>query len=207
VGRVKPKRACDSRASWKQNSEAVQANILRVALKEFAKYGLAGARVDEIAARTETSKRMIYYYFGDKEALYWHVLEEAYRAVRAGARELDLGGLAPEDALRRLVKFTFDHRCRNPAFIRLVMIENIHDGSYLKQSKTVRELNRGAIEHLEGVLERGRRSGAFRPDADPLIVHWQISAFRFFNVSKAASFSVIFGDRLSRPWGQKLLPR
>ncbi|HSR71000.1 MAG TPA: TetR/AcrR family transcriptional regulator [Kiloniellales bacterium] len=203
--KLKGQRARDSRTRWKQNPEAVQANILRVARQEFAKNGLSGARVDEIAARTETSKRMIYYYFGDKEGLYRRVLEEAYREVRAGEQDLDLEDLEPEDALRRLVQFTFDHHSRNPAFIRLVMIENIHDGAYLKQSKTIRELNRGAIQHLERVLDRGRRSGVFRPDADPLVVHWQISAFSFFNVSNAATFPVIFGDRLAKPRGQKLL--
>jgi len=205
--RLKSKGGRESRARWKQNPEAVQANILRVAREEFAKNGLSGARVDEIAARTETSKRMIYYYFGDKEGLYRRVLEAAYREVRAGEQELDLEGLTPEEALRRLVEFTFDHHHRNPEFIRLVMIENIHHGSYLKQSKTIRDLNRGAIEHLERVLERGRRSGVFRSDADPLVVHWQISAFSFFNVSNTATFSVIFGDRLSKPSGQTLLRR
>ncbi len=205
IEKTRSKAAPENRARWKQNPEAVQANILRVAREVFAKKGLSGARVDDIAARTETSKRMIYYYFGDKEGLYRRVLEAAYREVRAGERELDLEGLAPEDALRRLVEFTFDHHHRNPEFIRLVMIENIHRAGYLRQSEVIRDLNRGAIEHLERVLERGRRSGIFRPDADALVVHWQISALSFFNVSNAASFSVIFGDRLTRPSGQKLL--
>jgi len=195
----------EARARWKQNPEAVQANILRVAQEEFAKNGLSGARVDEIAARTETSKRMIYYYFGDKEGLYRRVLEAAYREVRAGEGELDLEGLDPEAALRRLVEFTFDHHHRNPEFIRLVMIENIHHGRYLNQSEVIRDLNNAAIEHLERILERGRRSGIFRRDADPLVVHWQISALSFFNVSNAGTFSVIFGDKLLKPAGQTLL--
>jgi AcrR family transcriptional regulator len=204
---LKPKAIRDSRTRWKQNPQAVQANILRVAHEEFAKNGLAGARVDEIAARTKTSKRMIYYYFGDKAGLYRRVLESAYREVRAGEQELDLEGLAPEMALRRLVEFTFDHHRRNPEFIRLVMIENIHHGSYLSQSEVIRDLNRGAIEHLERVLDRGRRTGAFRPDADPLVVHWQISALSFFNVSNEATFSVIFGNGLSTSEGQERLKR
>jgi AcrR family transcriptional regulator len=203
--RLKSKPPRDSRVRWKQNPEAVQANILRVAREEFAKNGLSGARVDDIAARTETSKRMIYYYFGDKVGLYRRALEAAYREVRAGERDLDLDGLGPEEALRRLVEFTFDHHQRNPEFIRLVMIENIHHGHYLSQSDVIRDLNSGAIEHLEHVLDRGRRAGVFRPDADALVVHWQISALAFFNVSNAATFSVIFGDRLMKPAGQKLL--
>ena len=195
------------RPRWKQNPEAVQEDILRVALEEFAKRGLSGARVDEIAARTESSKRMIYYYFGDKEGLYRRVLETAYSEVRSGERDLDLEGLEPDAALRRLVEFTFDHHHRNPDFIRLVMIENIHHGSYLQQSELIRDLNSDAISQLADVLERGRAKGIFREDADPLIVHWQISAYSFFNVSNEASFSVIFGDRLTKPSGQKLLRR
>lgn len=204
---LRPKAGRNNRPRWKQNPAAVRANILRVAREEFAKNGLSGARVDEIAARTKTSKRMIYYYFGDKDGLYRRVLEAAYREVRAGERQLDLEGLTPEAALRRLVEFTFDHHRRNPEFIRLVMIENIHHGSYLSQSEVIRDLNSGAIEHLERVLDRGRRSGAFRPDADPLTVHWQISALCFFNVSNEATFSVIFGDELSKAEGQQRLRR
>ena len=47
--------------------ERTMAEILLVANKEFADKGLAGARIDEIAAATRTSKRMIYYYFASKE--------------------------------------------------------------------------------------------------------------------------------------------
>ena len=59
--------------------ERTKANILEVAAVEFGEKGLAGARIDEIAAATRTSKRMIYYSFGSKEGLYLAVLEESYR--------------------------------------------------------------------------------------------------------------------------------
>ena len=57
-------------------------NILDVAVAEFAEHGLAGARVDAIAARTRTSKRMLYYHFGSKEGLYAAALADAYAGVR-----------------------------------------------------------------------------------------------------------------------------
>ena len=94
---------------WKQNPEAVKRDTLRVAMAEFARNGLSGARIDEIAAKTRTSKRMIYYYFGDKEGLYARALEAAYAKVREGEGRLDLGHLPPQAALARLVAFTFDH--------------------------------------------------------------------------------------------------
>lgn len=197
----------EARGGWKQDPAGVQSNILAVATVEFAANGLSGARIDEIAAKTRTSKRMIYYYFGDKDGLYRRVLEEAYRKVREGERQLDLDHLPPVEALTRLVEFTFDHHSSNPDFIRLVMIENIHHGAYLAQSDLIGSLNVGAIEKLESICRRGKQEGVFRGDVEPLELHWQISALSFFNVSNSATFSRIFGDHLYSANGQETLRR
>lgn len=191
----------------KRDPEGVRRDILFVAMEEFSQNGLSGARIDEIAARTRTSKRMIYYYFGDKEGLYQQVLEESYGKVRGGESGLELEGLDPVAALDKLCRFTFDHHRRNPAFIRMVMIENIHHGRHMQHSSTIRDLNRPAIEALEAVLKRGQDSGVFRTDIDPLELHWQISALSFFNVSNAATFSFIFGNGLFTDEGQETLSR
>ncbi len=193
------------RSSWKQNPAAVRADILRVAREVFARDGLSGARVDEIAALTNTSKRMIYYYFGDKEGLYIRTLEDAYRNVRDQEGKLDLEGLDPVSALRRLVEFTFDHHSRNQDFIRLVMIENIHAGRYIDASEVIRDLNIGAITEIERIVLRGKSQGLFREGVDPQVVHWQISALSFFNVSNRHTFPRIFGERLLRADGQAQL--
>jgi AcrR family transcriptional regulator len=195
-----------ARGGWKQDPAGVQANIIAVAMAEFAMNGLSGARMDEIAAKTRTSKRMIYYYFGDKDGLYRRVLEEAYRKVRDGEQRLDLGHLPPVEALRRLVEFTFDHHSRHPEFIRMVMIENIHHGAYMEQSDAIRAVNAGAIEKLEDICRRGRAAGLFRP-VEAVELHWHISALSFFNVSNRATFSGIFGDALFTPAGQQTLMR
>jgi AcrR family transcriptional regulator len=195
------------RSGWKQDPAGVQANILAVAMAEFAENGLSGARIDEIAAKTRTSKRMIYYYFGDKERLYRSVLEEAYRQVRVGEQKLDLDHLPPVEALSRLVEFTFDHHSANPDFIRIVMIENIHHGQYLDQSKLIRSLNAGAIEKLRAICDKGRAAGLFRPEIEPLELHWHISALSFFNVSNRPTFSRIFGKSLFDSAGQRTLRR
>ena len=176
-----------------QDPEGTRRNILEIASEEFALNGLAGARVDEIAARTRSSKRMIYYYFGDKEGLYVSALENAYRQVRDGEAKLDTDGLPALEALRRLVEFTFDHHHRHEEFIRMVMIENIHRGEYLDQSDAIRDLNATAIDHIARIYARGVADKQFRPGLDPLELHWQISALCFFNVSNRATFSHIFG--------------
>ena len=156
----------DASATRIQDPEGTRRNILEIASKEFALNGLSGARIDEIAARTRFSKRMIYYYFGDKEGLYLRALENAYRQVREGEAQLDIEGLSPVAALTRLVEFTFDHHHRHEEFIRMVMIENIHHGQYLEQSDAIRELNVTAIDHISRIYSRGVEEGVFRPGLD-----------------------------------------
>ena len=142
--------------------EGTQRNIIEVAYKEFAENGLSGARIDEIAAKTKSSKRMIYYYFGDKEGLYLKVLEAAYSEVRAEEATLDLEDSPPRQALEKLVRFTFDHHNNNEDFIRLVMIENIHNGEFLAKSSVIQQLNVRAIGAVADLYERGVRAGIFR---------------------------------------------
>lgn len=189
----------EARPARSQDPEGTRQNIIEIASDEFALNGLAGARIDEIAARTRSSKRMIYYYFGDKEGLYLSALENAYRLVREGESKLDVEGLDPLAALRKLVEFTFDHHHQHEDFIRMVMIENIHHGEYLERSKVIRQLNVSAIDTIKSVYNRGVAKGMFRKGLDPIELHWQISALCFFNVSNRATFSKIFGRNLAAP--------
>ena len=172
--------------------EGTMAGILAVASQEFSEKGLSGARIDEIAAVTKTSKRMIYYYFGSKEGLYIRVLEESYRKVRKIESDLHLEDLPPEDALRRLVGFTFDHHHGNEPYIRLVMSENMQRGQYLAQSKIIQNLNVPAIDAIRKLYERGVKDGVFRAQLDPVDIHKSISALTFFNVSNQHTFGLIF---------------
>lgn len=179
--------------------ERTRANILQVAEAEFGEKGLAGARIDEIAAATRTSKRMIYYYFGSKEGLYLAVLEETYRRVREVEEELHLEDLAPEDALRRLVAFTFDHHLHHESYIRIVMAENINRGQFLAGSRRIQELNVPAIASVRKLYERGLKEGVFRKGLDPVDLHASISALSFFNVSNRHTFGLIFKLDMKSP--------
>jgi len=181
-----------SRSQRTNDPEGNRRNIIEIATREFAEKGFSGARVDEIAGRTKTSKRMIYYYFGSKEDLYIAVLEQAYRNIRSIEATLDLAHQPPEEALRTLVGFTFDYQNAHPEFIRLVMNENILNGAYVAQSKDIRRLNSAAINAVRALLARGQREGAFRSDVDPIDLHMSISALCFFNVANRATFSTIF---------------
>ena len=188
-----------SAATRTPDAESTRRNILEVATDEFAAKGFSGARIDEIAARTNTSKRMLYYYFTDKEGLFVAVLEEAYRRIRSIENTLDLEHLGPEDALKKLVGFTFDYQNANQDFIRLVMVENIHHGIHLKRSRAIHDLNVTVIDAIKQLYQRGVADGAFRKGLDPIDIHMSISALCFFNVSNRATFSLIFERDMASP--------
>lgn len=196
-----PRRAGSGKkaASWTQDPEGVRRNILAIARAEFVENGLSGARVDEIAAKTSTSKRMIYYYFGDKEGLYRAVLEEMYARIRNFERSLDLAALPPREAIATLAGFTFDYHADNPDFVRLVMVENIHHARHLENSAEIGELNLSAIDMIREVYERGLREGVFRAGLDPIDIHLTISALSFYNVSNRASILQVFGHDMGAP--------
>lgn len=170
-----------------------------MALSEFARSGYAGARVDEIAAKTRTTKRMLYYYFNNKEELYIAVLEQAYSTARDAERQLDVDHLDPVSAMRTLAELTFDHHESHQDFISLVAIENIHRGEFIAKSAALAELNAPALSVAEDILRRGYASGAFRRPATAIDVHLMISAFCFFRVSNRHTFGAIFGIDLLEP--------
>jgi AcrR family transcriptional regulator len=175
-----------------RDPEQTRADILDVATREFAEQGYAGARVDQIAARTRTTKRMIYYYFGGKEQLWIAVLERAYAGIRAAEQSIDVEHLDPVSAIRRLAELTFDHHDSHPDFIRLVSIENIHRAEHLERSPGFASLNSPVIQLISRILDRGREAGVFRRDVDPLDLHMLISAYCVFRVANRYTFRAIF---------------
>ncbi|WP_245947259.1 TetR/AcrR family transcriptional regulator [Jannaschia seohaensis] len=163
-----------------RDAEATQARILQAAKEEFARLGLAGARVDVIAERAEANKRMIYHYFGSKEDLFRHVLEAAYLDIRAAERALELEHLDPPRAMEALVRFTWDYYLENPEFIRLVNSENLHGARHIAESDRLNEPSRGLTELIGGILARGVASGDFRDGIDPVQLNITIAAIGYY---------------------------
>ena len=170
--------------------------ILTVATEEFAHRGFAGARVDEIASKTRTTKRMIYYYFGSKELLYVAALERAYEDIRIIEESIDVEALDPVSAVRQLAELTFDRHDANPNFSRLVSQENIQQARFVDAAGGFPGLERPGIKMLQQVLERGRAQGVFRRDVDALDMHMLISSFCFFRINNRYTFAANFGRNL-----------
>ena len=162
-----------------RDAEAARARILAAAKSEFARLGLAGARVDVIAAKAEANKRMIYHYFGSKESLFTHVLEAAYLDIRTAEQQLDFDSLPPRAALERLVRFTWDYYLDNPEFITLINSENLHRGRHLARSAPVERAAQQFVDMVKRLLDRGVAEGVFRPGIDPIQLNITIAAIGY----------------------------
>lgn len=182
-----------------RDPQRTKGEILEVATHEFARAGYSGARVDDIAAKTRTTKRMIYYYFGGKEGLYIAVLEAAYGRIRHLEQELDLQHLEPVEALRTLVGVTFDYHDDNRDFVRLVSVENVHDAEHIRLSPNLQGLNRSTVGIVRDVLRRGYDEGVFHRQVRPIELHTLMSALCFYRVSNQATVRAIFGHDMSSP--------
>jgi AcrR family transcriptional regulator len=175
-----------------RDPDRTRRRILEAATAEFARYGLGGARVDRIAARSRANKRMLYYYFGSKEALFLAALEDSYAAIRSAERGLDLEHSDPREALRRLVNFTWEYYLSHPEFLTLLNSENLHKGRHVKRSRRVRDMHSTLVETLRGILRRGEKAGVFRSGVDPVQLYISIAGEGYFYLSNRYTLSRIF---------------
>ena len=183
-----------------RDAEATKARILAAAKREFAKTGLGGGRVDVIAEKARANKRMIYHYFGSKDALFQAVLEDAYIDIRTAEQKLNLDHLEPRAALEKLVRFTWDYYLKNPEFITLVNSENLHRARHLKNSAAVMVASRKFVSMVGGLLDRGVAAGVFRPGVDPVQLNITIAAIGYYYLTNRFTGSIVFErDLMAKP--------
>ena len=175
-----------------RDAESTKARILSAAKAEFARLGLAGARVDEIADKAKANKRMIYHYFGAKEDLFRAVLEDAYLDIRRAEQKLNLDAVPPREALETLVRFTWGYYLKNPEFIRLVNSANLHRGHHLEGSDRLSEASRQYVGLVQKILERGVAEGDFRPGVDPVQLNITIAAIGYYYLTNRYTGEILF---------------
>ncbi|AJE97315.1 TetR/AcrR family transcriptional regulator [Pandoraea apista] len=182
-----------------RNRDRTRAQILAAARDEFSLRGYEGARVEAIAERAGSNKRMLYYYFKNKDELFLAVMEETYRGIRDAEAELRLLDLPPIDAIRALVTFTWEYYLAHPEFLSLLNSENLYHAQHLRRSTDIRSLNSPLIDTLGEILARGHREKLFRGGVDPLQLYISIAALGYFYLSNNATLCTVFGRDLSTP--------
>ena len=175
----------------------VRQSIVGAARALFAEKGYSGTTVDEIVIRARSTKPMLYYYFGSKEGLFAVVLEDLYVGMREIENSLRVTDLPAIDAMRKVVKVTFDYHANNPEWVRLISIANIHDAKHIRASKTIASKNIPIIEIMRSLLRQGTQEGVFRSGVDPLHLHLLIISLCYYRVSNRHTWKVIFKRDLS----------
>ena len=194
-----PERRANGKAPQRRNPAATRQKLLVAARREFADGGLAGARVDEIAARAGVNKQLVYHYFGDKDALYLAVLEWVYEEIRAQERALNLEGLPPEQAIRKLIESSFDYLATHPDFILLLNDENRAGARHVRASRKVEAMHSPLVAMISKILNEGVRTGVFRRGINPVHLYISIAGLSYFFFSNTPTLSAVFGKDLSSP--------
>lgn len=174
-----------------RDAEKSKQRILIAAEREFADKGFFGARVDVIAAAAQINKRMIYAYFGDKEGLYQQVLTQVYCRMEDVERELVARQHHGKQLIREIISAYFDFLETNPAFVSILMWENLNQGRYLKEMESSR-IERSTIRYFVDELERGRQDGTFCEDIDPWHTAMSMITTCYANFSNRHTLSKLF---------------
>jgi TetR/AcrR family transcriptional regulator len=192
-----PKRRSDDTKPQRRDPAATRKKLLTAARREFASSGLAGARVDEIAARAGVNKQLVYHYFGDKDALYLAVLEWVYEEIRAQERKLNLEGLPPEKAIKKLIEASFDHLDAHPDFVVLLNDENRGGARHVRGSRKLEAMHSPLVSMVSKILSEGVRAGVFRRRINPVHLYISIAGLSYFFFSNTPTLSAIFGKDFS----------
>ncbi len=184
-------------AATNNGQSAARSAILAAARREFSSKGLAGARVNEIAALAGVNKQLIYYYFGNKNDLYQAALEAVYTEIRSLERGLNLEGLKPVEAMSALIGFSFDYLASHPDFIGLLNHENAQGASHVRTSTAIRATNSPLVELIGKTLRRGIAANVFRRGIDPVELYISVAGMSYFFFSNRLTLSSIFARDLA----------
>jgi TetR/AcrR family transcriptional regulator len=192
-----PKPRSNGKTPQRRDPAATRQKLLTAARREFARSGLAGARVDEIANRAGVNKQLVYHYFGDKDALYLAVLEWVYEEIRTQERKLNLEGMPPQQAIRKLIESSFDHLALHPDFIVLLNDENRNGARHVRASLRIEDMHSPLVSMVSKILAEGVRAGTFRKGVNPVHLYISIAGLSYFFFSNTPTLSAIFGKDLT----------
>lgn len=160
-----------------RDKEATKAKLLDAALEEFSQYGIAGARVDRIAAKAGCNKAMIYAYFGSKEGLFEELLKiQIDRMIKAVP-------ITPED-LPGYAGRLFDSYVDQPQLLRLAAYHRLDNG-FEAIPKAEAEAYQHKVEAIAKAQLDGKVTAAFNAsDLLDLVVHMSTLAFTTPNATR-----------------------
>lgn len=182
-----------SKGKGRRDPERTRASILEAASEHFAANGFSGARVDKIAETAGINKRMLYYYFESKDALFQSVMEDVFLQVSQLPNQLDVENAAPPESARRFVRVIWKFFRDNPKAIALINSENLHKGRHVLQSQKIPQLRASFVTVVKRLIERGQESGEFVGDVDPVDLYITVCSMCYYFRSNRYTLTAGFG--------------
>jgi TetR/AcrR family transcriptional regulator len=188
----KSAKAKPAKARQKRNADITRAKILRAAISEFGERGFAAASTDDMAERSGVNKRMIYYYYGNKEGVYLAALESVFENLVTCEREIKVEDLDPAVAIETIINLKIDYYLQNPHFVSFLSMENLCKARHLRKSKKLAVFRATLTDLITRILNRGQHSGQFRTDIEPVDFYVSMCALCIMYFSNQHTLGVIF---------------
>lgn len=173
-----------------RNTIETKRKILNAAKKEFMYHGFDGARVDEIAARAQVNKQLIYYYFESKDNLFVEILKRSYKKLRKAEQALDLDAMTAYEAILKFVEHDWNFYVKNPELIFLLASENLLKGRHIKEHKDeFWKINESWYGLMRRLLEKGEVDKTIRNDLDAVQLCISIAGLIIFSIMNKSTLS------------------
>ena len=138
--------------------------ILKAAVLEFSRGGLAGARTDAIARAARVNKALLYYYYKDKDSLYGAVLDLVFGGLTQAVNVPLSSNLPPREKLLAYAGAHFDYIAGHPTYPGIVQREmmSLGRGRSVHIERIAKQYFRPLFARLTQVVSDGIEAGEFR---------------------------------------------
>ena len=191
-------------APVQRNPDRTRRRILQAAIRLFARQGFHAVSVDAIVAQARVNKRMVYHYFGSKDALFEAALVEVYRRIEKTEFDAIECGRTPREKLSRLLESYFEFLDNEPEFTRLLQWENLEKGRHLTKENHLLTKN-PFFARFQQIVQDGIAIGEFRADLNVphLLIHFIGLCFIYHSnrFSLSQSLDLNLGDAAEKQRG------
>lgn len=142
------------------------------------------------------NKQLVYHYFGDKDAIYFAVLEWMYDEIVQYEDAFNVTGLAPDQALRKLIQSSFDYLELHPEVVSILNDENRNAAAHVRNLTHLADIRTPLLRTFSRILSQGVREGLFRKGVSPGQLYISITALSYFYFSGMPTLSAILGKDL-----------
>lgn len=180
----------------RKDATDLRRDICRKAGDLFAELGPDATTMQQVADVAGVDRRLVYHYFGGKDQLYLEVLGQSYGQLTVLADRLSERSDTLEQYVEALFDTYFQFCVENPAFVRMLMWENLRDVRGLRRVASASNVLAVSRQKLGALIEHAAAAGRCRAQLDPEMLLIECLGLVFFYFSNAHSLGLVLGRDL-----------